>query len=429
MGDPRTPRPEIVGIDVGHAACRGVRIEPSTSEIVAIGEVAFGPNGVDSDGVIEPSVVARSIDALFGRIGVQDRSQVSVGLSIGPRNAGVGSGPAMAGWLQSQATTLGQPLVCSGGLGLAFVPIRAVDQAVKTAFDVGVELERVDLAPVAAVRAVGDQVDDLICVGAGRGWQARMRDFEVLEAMENQQIGPDEPVTFHGADGGVYTLARYGWVDLSVDLLRNQQVDVGRFATAAGVAVGVLYGSPANLLDGKVINGRQVAPPIPTPPERAVRAERTLQLGVIQVPEQSAAPAARTFEPSRTGELPTRSPATADPVSAWSSTPAPAPETSPSFARSERSEPSGPAPSPRRSALATGTGPVPRTSLPRREAGSPDAEWDDDRVSHDDPINLFSPDTDEANILGRGRFPTSYLAAVALLLIVAGGLALTYLYG
>lgn len=413
MGDPLTPRPEIIGIDVGHVACRGVRIDPSTSEIVAIGEVPFGPHGLDRDGVIEPSVVARAMDAIFVRLGIDDRSQVSVGLSVGPRNAGVGSGPAMAGWLQAQATALGQPLVCSGGLGLAFVPIRAVDQAVKTAFDVGVELSRVDLAPVAAVRAVGDQVDDLICVGSGRGWQARMRDFEVLEAMENHQIGPEDPVSFHSADGGVHTLARYGWVDLSVDLLRSQQVDVGRYATAAGVAVGVLYNSPANLLDGKVINGRRAVAPAPSPPNRGeVRAERTLQLGVIQVPEQQMAPAA--------------------PATPAAPSPARVPESA--AARSASSgllqvEPSAPRSPQRRSALATTTGPVERTSLPPREAGSPDAEWDDDRVSVDDPINLFSPETDEANILGRGRFSGSFLVAVAILVVVAAGLALTYLFG
>lgn len=412
MGDPRTPRPEIVGIDVGHIACRGVRIEPATSEVVAVGEVPFGPHGLDRDGVIEPSVVARAMDAMFARLGIDDRSKVSVGMSIGPRNAGVGSGPAMGGWLQAQATTLGQPLVCSGGLGLAFVPIRAVDQAVKTAFDVGVELSRVDLAPVAAVRAVGDQVDDLICVGSGRGWQARMRDFEVLEAMENHQIGPDDPVSFHSADGGIYTLARYGWVDLSVDLLRSQQVDVGRFATAAGVGVGVLYNSPANLLDGKVVNGRQVVTPPPSPPDRVeVRAERTLQLGVIQVPEPQTSSAGLTTSAVRT---PTPTPSPANAVSSSGLRP---------------SEPPASQPAVRRSALATATGPVPRTSLPPREAGSPDAEWDDDRVSHDDPINLFSPDTDEAHMLGRGRFSGSFVLAVAVLLVVAAGLALTYLVG
>ncbi len=423
MGDPRMNQPEIIGVDVGHVACRGVRIDPRSSEIVAVGEVPFGPHGIDRDGVIEPSVVAMALDTLLGRLGVGDRSQVRVGLSIGPRNSGVGSGAAMGGWLQSQATTLGQPLVCSGGLGLAFVPIRSVDQAVKTAFDIGVELARVDLAPVAAVRAVGDQVDDLICVGSGRGWQARMRDFEVLEAMENPQVGPEEPISFRTAEGATYTLARYGWVDLSVDLLRSQQVDVGRFATAAGVAVGVLYNSPANLLDGKVINGRLPVTPNPMPPDRAeARAERTLQLGVVQVPEAKEAaptPAVITPEPLAPAPLPRRPAATTTgPITrALAASTGQIPRPSPTS--------TGPVPRP----SPTSTGQVPRPTPSRSPAVESDDGWDEAGVSVDDPINLFSPDTDEANILGRGRFPASFLVALAALVVLAGALGLYYLYG
>jgi hypothetical protein len=388
MGDPRTTRPEIIGIEVGHIACRGVRIDPASNQIVAVGEVPFGPHGLDRDGVIEPSVVARALDALIVRLGIDDRSRTEVGLSIGPRNAGVGSGPAMGGWLQAQATTLGQPLVCSGELGLAFVPIRSIDQAVKTAYDIGLDLTRVDLAPVAASRAVGDQVDDLICVGSGRGWQARMRDYEVLEAMENRQIGPDEPISFHLSDGSTTTLARYGWVDVSVDLLRSEHLDVARLATAAGVAIGVLYGSPANLLDGKVINGHRPAPSRPAQRPSAEarvesRAEETLQLGVVEVAEESMVTSSKVAV-------------------------APAPIAA--------------GPEPRR-AVVTATAPAGSV------VASPQPSWGDDRVAEDDPINLFSPDTEAANILGRRRFPLGFLLALAVLALLAAGLGLAYLYG
>lgn len=414
MGDPRTIRPEIIGIEVGRVACRGVRVDARTNEVVAVGEVPFGPHGIDRDGVIEPSVVAVALDTLVVRLGIDDRSSAKVGLSIGPRNAGVGSGAEMNAWLQAQATRLGQPLVCSGGLGLAFVPIRSVDQAVKTAFDIGLDLFRVDLAPVAAVRAVGDQVDDLVCVGSGRGWQARMRDFEVLEAMENHQVGPEEPISFHAADGSTSTLARYGWVDLSADLVRSQQVDVGRLATAAGVAIGVLYNSPANLLDGKVINGGRPAAPTRAAPERApLRAEHTIQLGVIEIPATAAPATARPAVPD--------------------TTPAPSPAPVPS-----------PAPAGSSSVSTLLTEPAPQRVAPGVDASSGVSStsasvvageqversgWGEDRVAVDDPINLFSPETDADNMLGRRRFPLGFVLALALLVVLAVGLGLAYLYG
>ena len=135
------------------------------------------------DGVIDPSTFGPLLDDLLMKLGVEDRSAVRVGFTIGPRNSGVGSGPAMASWLEAQAVNLGEPMMCSGGLGIAFLPSRAIDAAVKLASGAGVELARIDFAPVATARAIGDQVEDLICIGSGQGWQARMRDFEVLEAM------------------------------------------------------------------------------------------------------------------------------------------------------------------------------------------------------------------------------------------------------
>ncbi len=333
--------------------------------------------------MIEPSVVGVALDTLVVALGVSARSDVRTGLTIGPRNAGVGSGPKMAGWLGAQATRLAQPFVCAGGLGVAFVPIRSIDQAVKTAFDIGLDLHRVDLAPVATARAIGEQVDDLVCVGSGRGWQARMRDFEVLEAMENQQVGADEPVRIVGQNGA-YTIARYGWIDVSPDLLHSGQVDVAGLATAVGAAIGVLYESPANLLDGKVIGG--AAPAVRhdarRPAEPEFRPEPTIQLSAVQVPERVTVP-----PDDGGGQVTHRLAGSAD-----------------------------------RSAARPATRPATAATNP---SGS---GWGEDRVTEDDPINLFSPDTDEHDILGRSRFPSGLLAVLVLLTVVAAGLGAAYLF-
>ncbi len=403
MDDHRTPTPDVIGVEVGRTVVRGVRVDAEANEIVAVGEVPFAASGVDRDGIIEPSIVSTALDTLVHRLGVTDRSQARVGMTIGPRNAGVGSGPAMIGWLKAQAARLNQPFVCAGGLGVAFVPIRSVDQAVKTAFDIGLDLHRVDLAPVAAVRAIGEQVDHPVCVGSGRGWQARMRDFEVLEAMENQQVGPDDPVCVV-APGGACLINRYGWIDLSIDLLESGRVDAARLATAAGAAVGVIYESPANLLSGKVI-GSTTSPSRPSrtdhPPAAEFRPEPTLQLNAVQVPERRPVPEA--VPPAQTTQRLASSAERGAPAAA-ATVAAPAPVTAPA----------PPAATPGRVATA-----------PARPGRS---EWDDDRVAADDPINLFSPETDEAEMLGRSRVPSGFLALLILLAVVAAGLGAAYLY-
>lgn len=362
------------------------------NEIVAVAEVPFAASGVDRDGVIEPTIVSTALDTLIVRLGITDRSQARVGLTIGPRNAGVGSGPAMISWLKAQAARLRQPFVCSGGLGIAFVPIRAVDQAVKTAFDIGLDLHRVDLAPVAAVRAVGEQIDDVVCLGSGRGWQARMRDFEVLEAMENPQIGVDEPVCIVGP-GRSEVVSRYGWIDLSVDLLESGQVDIARMAAATGAAVGVLYESPANLLSGKVIGAPAAAPrPIARaerPVEPGFRPEPTLQLNAVQVPDR------RPAGPAGPAVLP------------------PAQTTQRLTGAVHRL--------PHRSddgAVATAPAPVHRPVEGRPERNG---------IAEDDPINLFSPENDESTMLG-SRFSSGFVTLLVLLVVVAVGLGAAYLF-
>lgn len=403
MDDPHTSSPSIVGIELARAVARGVRVLPDHNEIVAVAEVPLGYEAIDRDGVIEPAVVGLTLDTLLVHLGIRDRSQCRVGMTIGPRNAGVGSGPAMVEWLEDQAGQLRQPLVCSGGLGVAFAPIRSVDQAVKTSFDVGVELVRIDLAPVAAVRAVGEQIDDLICVGSGRGWQARMRDFEVLEAMENIQIGADEPVTVVGRDGTAHPISRYGWIDLSLDLIGSGRVDTGRFATAVGAALGVLYESPANLLEGRVIGARS-APARPHRSDggfahqpRSIRPEQTLQLAAVPLDVEAPMPS-----PAVTGELVMPPDRSGGRVVARH--------------RGRGVE------APGRSASATAVQTRPGTAA----GHGAESGWDDDYIAADDPINLFSPDTDVAHILGKRRFRFGFGQMLVFLAVLAAGLAAAF---
>lgn len=447
MGVHRTTSPEILGVEVGSSVSRGVLLDVDSHEIAGVAEVPLGRGAFDGAGVIDPGVVAPSIEALLSELPVRDRSRVRVGLSIGPRNAGVGSGPTMLDWLEVQAAHLGQPLVRAGGLGVVFVPIRAVDHAVKTGFEIGLDLARVDLAPVAAVRAIGEQVDDLIFVGSGRGWQARMRDFEVLEAMETAQVSPDAPICVVRGDGAVRGITRYGWVDLSLALIRAGRVEVGRYAAAAGVALGVLYESPGNLLEGEVVSGRPpapVAPPVepvvpmapvlerPPAESRPVQQEETLQLAVVDASLRAPVPAAATASPAGSGGpgalVADRAPEPA--VEAGRVTHSPQ-----VVVESERSPgaevevgvgvgaagPDG-ADSVAGRLLQSSGPPAGRKRAGRQGSGlaigskiDDDHSWDEPRVDEDDPINLFSPDTDEAHILGRnGRFGLVHLLVLAI---------------
>ncbi len=423
MGGPSNTSLDILGIEVGRCAVRGVRLNQESAELVAAAECMFDAEAVSHDGVIDPSMYGPQLEDLLAKLGVRDRSQVRVGFTIGPRNSGVGSGPTMSTWLEAQAVNLREPMLCSGGLGIAFVPSRAVDAVLKLASGAGIDLVRVDLAPVAAARAIGDQVEDLICIGSGQGWQARMRDFEVLEAMENAEIGVDDGLAIFSADGSARTIPRYGWVEISAELDQAQRLDIGQLAPAVGAAIGVAYESPANLLTGKAVNCGSGQDPDP-------------RLGTPGVVEAARAQPARRELPVRQSPEPSRSapddsaPSGPEPVGLehlagyeLSGDGAEATLQLHNRANTERRADPPAARRTPRSAPTTALSPLRGTTRP--ESTEPD--WGDS-VDESDPITMFSPDTEVEQMMGKRDRRLSIDIFIGLLVVSAILLVLAYLY-
>jgi hypothetical protein len=446
MGGPGTTSSSIVGVELGRFALRGVTLDQDTAQITNWAECFYSVDAVGSAGIIDPMIFGPRLDELLDRLGVTDRASVRVGLTIGPRHAGVGSGPSLAGWLETQSQKLGQQMTRSGELGVSFAPSRAVDAAVKLASGAGLDLVRVDLAPVAAARAIGSQVDDLVCVGSGQGWQARMRDFEVLEAMENVRVDADQPLTMYGPDRAPRSLERYGWVEIEPGLLASRPLHLGQLATAVGAAVGVLYESSGNLLDGVTVGEPPAAPamggstgpkPLGGGLDQAMSqvdlggsgAEATLRL---QRAVDDATPAPQTARRE------VRHPPTAKPVPSPAPTaPAPAPSPSADSASTDSRPPAVPAPQVPATPVAQFPPPqAPSSQAPPPQAASPRppsqsagerppqraSTWTDQYdESETDPITMFSPDTEVEEMMGKRnrRLSVDILLALIVLAVVA----------
>ena len=263
MDGPTALDEEYLGLEVGQQVLRGVRLDPTASAVVSYAESpvedpwAFSPGGS-----VDPNRIRQSLEGLLDALGVPGRPLVAVGISIGPRFSGVGSGPSLEGWLKDQAERVGQDLVFAGETGVAFAPRDAVWSVVEAAGKVGLELSRVDLAPVAGARLLARRQDTVI-VGSGRGWQARLRDFEVVEALAKNDVGADAPFQILDADGSIRQLSGYRQVAISPGF-RAAGFSPGQMAVSVGAAIGVAYQSPANLLDGTVVS-RHRAPVVDDP--------------------------------------------------------------------------------------------------------------------------------------------------------------------
>ncbi len=210
-----------------------------------------------SSGGLDSRAISPAVDDVLYQLGVDDRSQLVAAVAIGPEYSGVGSGPALPAWLDHQARQLGENLVCAGDLGVAFCPQRPIDTVISICEQADITVARIDLAPVAAARLLTPGSADTITMGSGRGWRARLRNDEVLEALKNPEIDPDQPMAIIAPDGLQISVEQYHDVSVASALAETYDLNLGQLAPAVGAAIGYIDSSPSNLLDGETITGRE----------------------------------------------------------------------------------------------------------------------------------------------------------------------------
>ncbi len=247
--------PDILGVEVTPTAVRAIRLSRDDRKVRKAAECPVLTIG---DAVaLDPSAIGPALDEVMYQLGVDDRTEHLAAVTIGPRRAGVGSGPALATWLDRRARQLGENMVFAGKLGIAFCPQRALDTAIMICEQANITVSRIDFAPMAAARVLKSGTDTII-MGSGRGWRARLRDDEVLEALETADVAVDQPLKVVNADGEAQRLKSLDGVSLTSDAKGVFAKNAARFAPAVGAAVGIIDGSSANLLDGDIVRGRPV---------------------------------------------------------------------------------------------------------------------------------------------------------------------------
>jgi hypothetical protein len=441
----------VLGIEISNGVARGARLDLDRHEIVALGTVRLGSGCCDASGSLDPSVAGICLDPLLEQLQVVDRSNVEVGIAIGPRHAGVGSGPAMQSWLEAQALRLGESITVAGDLGVSFAPSRTVDAAAKSIRELGLEPARVDVAPVAAARAYGQQVDGIIRVGSGRGWQARMRNFEVLEAMESADVACDEAMSIECLDGSITRIANFGYTEIDRRVWASVTDNLGSMAVAVGSAIGVAFESSGNLLDGAIVGEPNRVAPRPERPQRRegeldestltlrgrqhnppqpMHRQQTLNLNRVEIRNEAvsvetpsdevvldlnASPAQVRVEPRVPAPTPSHRRVEV-------SEPEPADDQTMSLSMPARTpEPVAPAVAPparglRRPRGAKSAAADFRPTTDVQMAAM--ADWQDEALDQTDPINLFSPQTQEDHLRGESRHGFGILHFLLLVIVL-----------
>lgn len=249
----------LLGIEIGRNKVRLALLDSEGKLVEDLVERPIAKGGGPRDPIEEESSTRTAIEAGIDRLGLNPGVPVLVGVTIGFPHCGVGSGPALRDWLADLSHELGEPIVFVGDHGVSYAPAHCVDFVRRVFEPIGVHLDRVELAPVAASRVLDSLRSGAITLGSGVAWSARILDRDVLEAFELIDGAFDEVMQVV-SNGIADPVEHLEGVFVDDELCRNRGVSLGSMAPAVGVAVALHDRSRSDLLDGQLIGPGQARP-------------------------------------------------------------------------------------------------------------------------------------------------------------------------
>ena len=246
--------PGLLGVEIGRNKIRLVLLDNEGRRLLDVVERPIAKAGGPRDPIAQELSTRAALEAALSRLDLARDRQILAGATIGFADCGVGSGPALLGWLETLSDDLDEPIVFTGDQGVSYAPARCVEFVQRVFDQTGLHLDRVELAPVAASRVVGPLPTGALTLGSGVAWSARVLDDEVLEAYEISD-GPFDDVLQLVASGDGRPLASLEGLEVDEKLCRNRGVSIAALAPAAGVALALVNPERTNLLDGETVFG------------------------------------------------------------------------------------------------------------------------------------------------------------------------------
>ncbi|MDH3682878.1 MAG: hypothetical protein OEV40_23340 [Acidimicrobiia bacterium] len=248
-GQPQRAGTGLLGVEIGRNRVRLVLLDERASQLVDAVERPIAKAGGPRDPIEQEFSTRSAIEAGLDRLDIAELTQLPVGATIGFPNCGVGSGPALQDWLESLSDELDEPVLYTGRSGISYAPASCVDFVQRVFEPIGLQLNRIELAPVAAARVLTSVRSGAISLGSGVAWSARLLNNQVLEAFETVDGGFDDELQV--VINGVGQLVdRLDGFEIDDSFALNRGLSPAALAPAVGVAVGLLDPEGPNLLVG-----------------------------------------------------------------------------------------------------------------------------------------------------------------------------------
>lgn len=248
-GQPHRAGIGLLGVEIGRTRVRLVLLDDGASQLIDAVERPIAKAGGPRDPIEQEFATRSAIEAGLDRLGIRELTDLPVGATIGFPNCGVGSGPALQDWLDSLSHDLDEPVLYTGRSGISYAPASCVDFVQRVFEPTGLQLNRVELAPVAAARVISSVRSGAIALGSGVAWSARLLNNQVLEAFETVDGGFDDElqVVVNGVGQLVDHLDGF---EIDESFALNRGLTPAALAPAVGVAVSLLDPEGPNLLVG-----------------------------------------------------------------------------------------------------------------------------------------------------------------------------------
>jgi hypothetical protein len=187
---------------------------------------------------------------------------------------------------------LDEPVYYTGSNGISYAPASCVDFVQRVFEPTGLNLSRVELAPVAASRVLRSVRSGAISVGSGVAWSARLLNNQVLEAFETVDGGFDDElqVLINGIGQPINSLDGF---EIDPSFGPNRGLSAAALAPSVGVAVGLLDPEEPNLLTARSTRATEAAAdaPLAREPSRVAVGAGTEQVDESWAPAPAEDPA------------------------------------------------------------------------------------------------------------------------------------------
>ncbi len=230
-----------IGIEIDESVIRAAILSGNADRIVGYAEVKRSQKPGN-----EIEKLTLELQNLWNKLPEKFTGNVRVAAAVGVEDSGVRSEDNTEVWIDALEVKRSGPIDrVTYGSGYEYAPEDQLEQLCSAFFNNEIPLERIELAPVAAVRVLPQHGSFNFSVGSGIWWESTVRNGLVLSAEQATIDSYDRALYLSEFPGHEERIDNLGEISVSDDLLTAFNINHAHLAVSVGAAIGLQTNEPA----------------------------------------------------------------------------------------------------------------------------------------------------------------------------------------